>query len=50
MTLNEASHRFHISLEKLSFYEENGRLDIAVEVPGVENSNEWCEPVSWVFC
>lgn len=23
-----------------------GRRDFAVEVPGTETSNEWCEPVS----
>ncbi len=28
MTLNEASRRFHISMEKLSFYEENGLWNI----------------------
>lgn len=27
MTLNEASRRFHISMEKLNFYEENGLLE-----------------------
>lgn len=33
MTLDEASRRFHISIEKLTFYEENGLLERQI-LPG----------------
>lgn len=40
MTLNEASRRFHISMEKLSFYEENGLLEHQILPDGVPDYTE----------
>lgn len=40
MTLNEASRRFHISLEKLNFYEENGLLEHRTLTDGIPDYTE----------
>lgn len=40
MTLNEASRRFHISMEKLNFYEENGLLEHHILPNGVPDYTE----------
>lgn len=40
MTLNEASRRFHISMEKLVFYEENGLLEHQILPDGVPDYTE----------
>lgn len=40
MTLNEASRRFHISVEKLNFYEENGLLEHRILLDGVPDYTE----------
>lgn len=40
MTLNEASRRFHISMEKLNFYEENGLLEHQIRPDGVPDYTE----------
>lgn len=40
MTLEEASKRFHISIEKLRFYEENGLLESCQFVDGIPDYTE----------
>ncbi|MEY8536281.1 MerR family transcriptional regulator [Blautia pseudococcoides] len=40
MTLNEASRRFHISMDKLNFYEENGLLEHRTLTGGVPDYTE----------
>ncbi|MCM1496742.1 MAG: MerR family transcriptional regulator [Bacteroides sp.] len=40
MTLEEASKQFHISIEKLRFYEENGLLESCQSVNGILDYTE----------
>lgn len=40
MTLQEAGRRFHINIEKLNFYEENGLLECRQFVDGIPDYTE----------